>query len=207
MKIINLWEQTQWVPFEYENISDISLELEKRKIEIKENVVLQSNVFLSYNSFISKDVVIGSGVTIGNNVFIGESVTIDNYTTIEDNTIIRGNTRIGQRSIIGANVNIGCNVIIESGVTINGGLVLSKDANIISNSIIKNSLRITGSRDEVSWYGTNDLHIGCVSLPIDQWLETFQSVGEEYKYSQEEIDEYLSYMKICKQLRNQTIKN
>lgn len=187
MKRINLWQETNWIPFEYESIADIKAELDKRKILVLDSVTLGDNITVGFDCVIRSNSEIGSGTTIGNNVYVGESVSIGNDVSIGDNTIIQGNSRI----------NNGC--------SIGNDVILSKDCFITSNCTIQNTIRITGSRDNVNWFGDDQLQIGCMKASLEEWLETFQSVGEQHKYSPKQIEEYHTYINVCNTLTN-TIK-
>ena len=67
MKTIYLLnEQYQYIPFEYEKLSDIKNEFKKRKI------------YIGYNTSIGDGVSIRDNASIGNNASIGDDVSIGN---------------------------------------------------------------------------------------------------------------------------------
>ena len=53
---------------------------------------------------------------------------------------------------------------------------------------------IRGSRDEVRWAGPGLLQIGCLTLPICEWLARYEELGRAYGYSPRAIGEYKHYL-------------
>lgn len=70
--------------------------------------------------------------------------------------------------------------------------------------IIK-SLFITGTKNSLNWYGTGIIHIGCHKKEIDWWVKNYKDIGKKEGYSEDEIEEYFEYIKICERMQK-TIK-
>ena len=55
-------------------------------------------------------------------------------------------------------------------------------------------MRIQGSRHEINVIG-NQVRIGCILRPLEEWLTFYQAIGAENEYSAQEIAEYGEHLK------------
>jgi len=60
-------------------------------------------------------------------------------------------------------------------------------------------LNIAGSAHSV-FYIDKIIHIGCEKHSIDEWLEKYESIGKENNYTDEQIAEYYTYIKMISNL-------
>jgi uncharacterized protein YjbI with pentapeptide repeats len=63
------------------------------------------------------------------------------------------------------------------------------------------TLFINGTKHSVSWYGCNQIQIGCHKKDIDWWKANYKMIGEKENYTPEQIKEYYQYIKMCEQMQ------
>ncbi len=86
-----------------------------------------------------------------------------------------------------------------SGANLSGAdLNLTK---ISDTEYLVKTLFINGSRNSVSWYGCNQIQIGCHKKEISWWLENYNEVGKREGYTPDQIKEYKTYIDMCKQMQ------
>lgn len=56
------------------------------------------------------------------------------------------------------------------------------------------STKIRGSHHDIAWAEPGMLKIGCLTLPICEWLERYEELGRENDYSPRAIREYKGYL-------------
>ena len=170
MKTIYLYDEN-WnkQQFQYNEISELKSELEKRGIKIGDNSKIGNNSKIGYNSTIGNNSTIGDNSKIGNNSKIGYNSTIGNNSTIGDNSKIGNNSTIGDNSKIGDNIDL------------------------------QKNFYIVGSKHCVTYTGNNTLSIGCHNYTIEKWLDKFEIVGKKEGYSDAEISEYKQYILMAEQ--------
>ena len=98
-------------------------------------------------------------------------------------------------NLSGANLS-GANL---SGVNLTGAYL--NLAKISDTEYLVKTLFINGSRHSVSWYGCNQIQIGCHKKEIDWWLENYKLIGKREGYTSDQIAEYKTYIDMCKQMQ------
>ena len=101
---------------------------------------------------------------------------------------------------IGYMASIGNEASIGNMARIGDEASIGNRASIGDRARIK-TLFITGSRDTLSYYGTDVIHIGCIKKTIEEWKNEYTSVGVENEYTEDEIKEYKTYIDICASLQ------
>lgn len=186
-------------------------ELQKRNIFIGDNVIFGDDCFVANNASIHHFTKLGnecdinfgakiySDVTIGdrsvicsNSIIesdsvIGTDVLIDSDSRIEYSVTIGSSTRIANSCIIGNYSSIGSQVSIKPYTNI------GFKATIKDNTEVK-SIYINGSKHNVLYWGEDCIQIGCKQATINDWILNYKSIGEEYSYTIEQIQEYKNYI-------------
>jgi len=164
-----------------------------------------------YEINIGKNAKIGRGVlllpeTSIYNATIGDGCIIDGHVLIEDEVVLHDNVKIGTRTHLWERVEIGSDSRIGSSVAIDENTTVLENIRIPSNMtigpnliVVKNPIFIIGSRHPVFWISETKVKIGCNVFSIDGWLKHYQSIGCQYGYTEEEIEEYLGYLKLLKE--------
>jgi len=168
---------------------------------------------------------IGNPKLIGKNVFLGDRVKIGHRTEIDDNVWIQSKASIGSKTYIGTHSTIGeyvrigdlCflsrNTTIENLATVSSRVYLGPHFTLASEQIVEPNVDlagyqkmvrsmpiIRGSQHEVFWYDKRMLTIGCIRLSIEDWLQKYEELGKKHKYTEVQIQEYLSYIKAMKSI-------
>ncbi len=55
-------------------------------------------------------------------------------------------------------------------------------------------VRIQGSRDEITMLGKWRVDIGCKRMPLNEWLDIYESVGDGEGYTDYQLMEYRAYL-------------
>ena len=177
MKIYLQDENNSWILFENPDAKEL----------IKRNITIGNNTRIGFITRIGNNVSIGDYADIGNNVSIGDYADIDNNASIGDDVSIGDYARIGNNVSIGYNAHIGDFAQIEKGI-----------------NLLK-SIYIAGSKHSITYVGNNKVSIGCHTMLIAEWLQKYQEIGNDNKYNKEQINEYLQYIQIIKQMLDNNI--
>ena len=65
---------------------------------------------------------------------------------------------------------------------------------------VPKSLFISASQHSVSYWGYDAIQIGCKKHTISEWQKHFREIGKAEGYSEEQIDEYGSYIDLIAKL-------
>ena len=65
---------------------------------------------------------------------------------------------------------------------------------------VPKSLFISASKHSVSYWGQDAIQIGCKKYTISEWQKHFREIGKAEGYSEEQIDEYGSYIDLIAKL-------
>ena len=76
------------------------------------------------------------------------------------------------------------------------------DAQVYGNAWELSPIQIQGSKHFVNECAKGEISIGCQKFPIDEWLRSFESIGDEYGYTPEQIKEYGLYIKLIKDIND-----
>ena len=172
--------------FEYENISDLKEELLKR------NISIGNNASIGYGASV------GYGASIGDNGSIGDNAYIGKHASIGNNASIGSDVSIGHDACIGKRVSIGNNASIGSDVSIGHDACISKRVSISDDAKLIQGFYVNGSKHPVTYKCNYTLSIGCHNYSIDKWLDKCAVIGKKEGYSEEQIKEYQTYIKMAK---------
>ena len=63
-----------------------------------------------------------------------------------------------------------------------------------ANGITLPIVNVAGTKDEV-YYHNGIIQIGCNKFAVDYWLQNAEKIGKDAEYTEEEIAEYIKYIK------------
>jgi len=200
LKTIKLWSN-DWQVFEYQTLDDIKAELEERFITVAATASLGNGLQIGNGSVISHHAYVGSNVQIGNNVIVCEKAVIADNTAIGNSCVIRAHANV-QTSEIGSYVVIGSGATIGEKATIMNNHLLPQNARIAGGTTIKESIYVSSVRDEIGWFDTENLHVGCKAYSLQEWVERYTEIGSENKYTASEIELYGIFINLISSLRS-----
>lgn len=177
--------------FSYNLLSEVKDELGSR------NILLQNNA----QKFGDK-VRLGINVTIGLNTEVKDSVVIEDGAYIKDNVKIKDRAFIGSGSLINNDVLVSEDCIISNDVTLGEGVKIGKFAKVDGGTTLTDKFLLIGSVGEITYVGNGKIAIGCISSTPEKWLNSAQSLGNEYGYTQQQYQEYLYYIKAAQSFIN-----
>ena len=108
---------------------------------------------------------------------------------------------IGDYAKIGDGAKIGDYAKIGYGAEIGDYAEIGDSAKIGDKEVILKTIFIAGTKHTVTWYGTNEINIGCHKKSISWWLKNGKDIAEREGYSEEQTEEYRQYVLICKKLQ------
>jgi UDP-3-O-[3-hydroxymyristoyl] glucosamine N-acyltransferase len=178
---------------------------------IYERVEIEDKVSIGNSSAILFDVVIRNGSKIGSRTLIDNNVEIGYRVKVGDDVTINKGTAIYDGASIGDDTTLGTRVIIKSGAKIGKFVRICDDAIIGSNARIEDDetpifIFINGSRFPLSYWGEDRVDIGCQHRTIEHWIKGHDSIAAKYDFSQEEIAEYMSYVKFIASIHGKAIE-
>lgn len=80
------------------------------------------------------------------------------------------------------------------------GCELGNGCNLGDGCKVPKSLFISASQHSVSYWGYDAIQIGCKKYTISEWQKHFREIGKAEGYSEEQIDEYGSYIDLIAKL-------
>ena len=64
------------------------------------------------------------------------------------------------------------------------------DAQVCWDAWDRSPLQIRGTRDQLTTSSFTTLTIGCQTHSVEHWLENFQQIGREFRYTPDQVEEY-----------------
>ena len=91
-----------------------------------------------------------------------------------------------------------CN--LGDGCELGDGCKLGNGCELGDGCKVPKSLFISASQHSVSYWGYDAIQIGCKKYTISEWQKHFREIGKAEDYSEEQIDEYGSYIDLIAKL-------
>ena len=91
-----------------------------------------------------------------------------------------------------------CN--LGDGCELGYGCKLGNGCELGDGCKVPKSLFISASQHSVSYWGYDAIQIGCKKYTISEWQKHFREIGKAEDYSEEQIDEYGSYIDLIAKL-------
>ncbi|HEX9804272.1 MAG TPA: hypothetical protein VGA67_01180 [Candidatus Dojkabacteria bacterium] len=107
---------------------------------------------------------------------------------VADNARVFGHARVSGNARVFGNAEVCGNALVY------GSALVCENAMVYGDSWEKSPIYIQGSKFAITTSSHNEITIGCISHPIDHWLENYESIGKEHNFSEDEIEEYRSYI-------------
>jgi NDP-sugar pyrophosphorylase family protein len=86
------------------------------------------------------------------------------------------------------------------GCELSDGCKLGECCELGDGCKVPKSLFISASQHSVSYWGYDAIQIGCKKHTISEWQKHFREIGKAEGYSEEQIDEYGSYIDLIAKL-------
>jgi len=201
MKTIFLWVNGEgWKSFDFDAE-------ETKKALSDRHITIGYGAEIGYGAKIGDGAEIGDGAAIGYGAKIGYGAEIGDYAEIGDGAAIGYGAKIGYGAEIGDYAKIGDGAKIGDyakigyGAEIGDYAEIGDSAKIGDKEVILKTIFIAGTKHTVTWYGTNEINIGCHKKSISWWLKNGKDIAEREGYSEEQTEEYRQYVLICKKLQ------
>ena len=130
-------------------------------------------------------------VKIRSGAVIWPGVVIGSYVTIGSHAVIWPYVKIGSGVKIGSHAVIRSYAVIRSGVVIGSGVKIGPGYNLPTQPIHFSSPRYT-----IGYYSPGMINSGCITKPVEWWLENIERCAEEHDYTPDEIKEYTIRVKL-----------
>ena len=88
----------------------------------------------------------------------------------------------------------------QRGIEVGNGCELGYGCKLGDYCKVPKSLFISASRHSVSYWGYDAIQIGCKKHTISEWQKHFREIGKAEGYSEEQINEYGSYIDLIAKL-------
>ena len=116
------------------------------------------------------------GIEVGYGCKLGDGCKLGNY------------CKLGEYCKLGYGCELGNYCELGNGCELGDGCKVPK------------SLFISASQHSVSYWGYDAIQIGCKKYTISEWQKHFREIGKAEDYSEEQIDEYGSYIDLIAKL-------
>ena len=96
--------------------------------------------------------------------------------------------------------------IVHDSAWVSDNACMSGDARVSGNACVSGDawewspLYIQGSMHCLCQPTLQTIKIGCVEMPLAEWLKTYEAVGVTHGYTSEQIAEYGLYLRVCADL-------
>ena len=171
MKTIYLWvKEKGWMPFKYNELSDLTEELSNRNIIIGNWCKL------------------GDGCKLGYRCELGDGCELGNWCELGDGCKLDDGCKLGDWCKLGYRCKLGDGCKLDDGCKLGNWCELGNGCNC------QKSLFIHASRHTVTYWGCDSIQIGCKRYSISEWQHHFQKIGLAEDYTPEQIEEYKGYI-------------
>ena len=133
---------------------------------------------------------------------LGEGWVSFQYTNIselEEEFAQRG-IEVGDYCELGYYFKLGNGCELGDGCKLGDYCNLGNDCNLGDGCKVPKSLFISASKHSVLYWGYDAIQIGCKKYTISEWQKHFREIGKAEGYSEEQIDEYGSYIDLIAKL-------
>ena len=83
---------------------------------------------------------------------------------------------------------------VYGGATVTGDAKVSGDAWVYGGAWDASPLQIRGTKHFVTHSARGQITIGCIPLPVPEWLEQYEEIGRLNGYSKRQVAEYKRYI-------------
>jgi len=112
-----------------------------------------------------------------------------------DNAEIFGNTYVSNHSKVSERASVYGYAKIRGGAKICGNSNISGMSVMIDGEWSFTPVQIRGTKDFINESSFDNVSIGCIDLPLNEWKETYRNIGLLNNYSEAEIEEYYQHLK------------
>ena len=120
--------------------------------------------------------------------FAQRGIEVGDYCNLGDGCELGYGCKLGDYCNLGDGCELGYGCKLGNGCELGDGCKVPK------------SLFISASQHSVSYWGYDAIQIGCKKYTISEWQKHFREIGKAEDYSEEQIDEYGSYIDLIAKL-------
>ena len=171
-----------WAAFQYTNISELEEEFAQRGIEVGDGCELGNYCRLGNGCELGNDCKLIYGCELGYGCKLGDGCELGNYCKLGDDCELGECCELGNYCKLGDDCELGDYCELGYGCK------------------VPKSLFISASQHSVSYWGYDAIQIGCKKHTISEWQKHFREIGKAEGYSEEQIDEYGSYIDLIAKL-------
>jgi UDP-3-O-[3-hydroxymyristoyl] glucosamine N-acyltransferase len=189
MKKIYLWVSGKgWIPFQYNELSELAAEFEARNIKLGDGCTLGDWCKLGDGCTLGDWCKLGDGCTLGDWCELGDGCTLGDWCELGDGCKLGAGCKLGDGCKLGAGCKLGNGCELGRECELGGRCELGDWCDV------PKSLFISASRHAVSYWGEDVIQIGCKRYTISEWQKHFRKIGEAEGYSPEQMEEYKGYI-------------
>ena len=118
---------------------------------------------------------------------------VDETAYIGEDALVYGKARVYDNAWVYGYARVFGNAWVSGNAWVYGYAWVSGNAWALS------PLYIQGSRHAVNLVTYSTIAIGCRIWSIQYWKDNYKEIGEQERYSTQQIEEYLSYILLCEQ--------
>ena len=134
------------------------------------------------------------GIEVGDGCELGDGCKLGNGCKLGDYCKLGYGCELGECCELGYGCKLGDYCELGDGCELGNGCKLGDYCKV------PKSLFISASRHSVSYWGYDAIQIGCKKHTISEWQKHFREIGKAEGYSEEQINEYGSYIDLIAKL-------
>ena len=132
--------------------------------------------------------------------FAQRGIEVGDYCNLGNYCKLGYGCKLGDDCNLGNYCNLGDDCKLGDDCNLGYGCKLGDDCNLGYGCKVPKSLFISASQHSVSYWGYDAIQIGCKKYTISEWQKHFREIGKAEGYSEEQIDEYGSYIDLIAKL-------
>ena len=209
MKTLYLWVDDEgWMPFQYNELSELANELAARNIKLGDRCELGNWCKLGYGCKLGDECELGNwcelgyGCELGDRCELGDECELGNWCELGYECELGYGCELGDRCELGNGCKLGYECKLGYGCKLGDRCELGNGCKLGNRLNVPKSLFINASRHALSYWGEDAIQIGCQRFSIAEWQRHYKKIGEKENYTSDQIEEYKRYIDLIATMHN-----
>ena len=113
---------------------------------------------------------------------------------VSGGALVAGDAWVSGGALVSGNAHVYGGALVAGDARVSGDAWVSGGAQVYGGAWDKSPLYIQGTKHTLTNCKYGYIQIGCECHTFDEWKEKAQEIGKEYRYTPDEITEYLNYI-------------
>jgi len=136
---------------------------------------------------------------VSGNAWVSGDARVYGNAQVSGNACVSDDARVYGDAHVSGDARVYGDAHVSGDAWVSGNARVSGDSNIYGK-FSESPLQIQGTRHFVCVPTVGRIRIGCIDLPIAEWLEKGEKIGKKNNYTDKQIAEYKKYIQLAKDL-------